>query len=117
MPVQMSCSCGEQFPVAGDAAGRPVRCPACGREQPAPPAAEPGPDGPPACEAAGIHVAGTLDFPPRPTPATMRGSDTPSLLPGQSEAATLDAPGAVGVAYRLRGEFGDYELLEEIARG
>jgi tetratricopeptide (TPR) repeat protein/peroxiredoxin/predicted Ser/Thr protein kinase len=96
VPTVFTCSCGASLPVGESG---PARCPACGRLQQAPalPANDPG--------------AETLDVAPPVRP------DTPSLPP-YSEAPTLDSlDPAVCVAHRLKGHFGDYELIEEIARG
>jgi tetratricopeptide (TPR) repeat protein/peroxiredoxin len=90
----MTCSCGAALPVSD---GSAVCCPACGRLQEAPPPQSQGPE--------------TLDYPPAAS------ADTPSLPP-YSEAPTLDSlDPAVCVVHRLKGHFGDYELLNEIARG
>src|SRR5437879_4432962 len=96
--------CSHGGPALQPGADRtPVLCPTCGGQRESDPVlTEKEPPSP--------HADGaTLEFVvPKPTPAT--------LLP-INEAPTRDSPDPVSEAYRQRGDFGDYELLEEIARG
>jgi thiol-disulfide isomerase/thioredoxin/tRNA A-37 threonylcarbamoyl transferase component Bud32 len=88
MSTLLECRCGNQLEVADEDAARQARCPGCGRP----------------------FIAGE--------PPTLEAAHAPTPRPSTSDAATLDATGPnYRSALSLRGEFGDYELVAEIARG
>jgi hypothetical protein len=60
--IRFTCSCGEQFQVADDLAGRPVRCPACNVMQTAPGSITVAPAG----SGAGIRLEPAGQFPESP---------------------------------------------------
>src|SRR5262245_28201056 len=99
MSTATRCSCGGPLPPPG-AHGPSVPCPTRGRK----PAITSIPT--PSLASAPLGDRATLDFVVRKQPASLPES-----------AVTLDANEPVCAIYRLRGDFGDYELLEEIARG
>jgi peroxiredoxin/tRNA A-37 threonylcarbamoyl transferase component Bud32 len=113
--IRVRCACGKTLEVRADLAGKTVRCPGCKEKVaiPMPTRADPAPKTQPADGA-------TLDFAPagRAEPPTLDAVAADEPEPSErTEARTRAWDGPPAVGSRFSRHFGDYELLEEIARG
>ena len=115
--LRFDCPCGRTLEVSAALAGKLVRCPGCGAKSKVPERPSAAGDSSvvePATPAPASRLSGMAAEPP-----TLDASDTPpAARRGVSEAATLDSSAPhLCSALSLKGEFGDYELIEKIARG
>ncbi len=113
MPIVFACQCGKQLRVAETAEGKRARCPNCGEILTIPKSEH-------SVEVIAA-IGQTRNIRPVKRTTGQPPLDTPPVVPSKvlhDEAPTLDAtPGPLIPTPNLTNDFGDYELIREIARG